>query len=152
MIDRELASFLEEGIPAQLATRNERLEPDGTRVIAAAVEADGRHLIAYIPERASPRLLPQLETSGQVAVVFSRPPDERSCQVKGRFVGARPARADEQAFVQAQWDRCLERLASIGFARATFGHWSVWPCTAVRLQVEAIFNQTPGPGAGAPLA
>jgi hypothetical protein len=121
-------------------------------VVAAAVETDGRHLVAYIPAAASARLLPDLEASGQVAVVFSRPPDERSCQVKGRFAGARPARADEQAFVQAQWDRCLERLASIGFARATFGHWSAWPCTAVRVQVDAIFNQTPGPGAGAPLA
>jgi hypothetical protein len=26
--------------------------------------------------------------------------------------------------------------------------WQVWPCVAVRVRVTALFDQTPGPGAG----
>jgi hypothetical protein len=72
--------------------------------------------------------------------------------VKGVFAGARVLTADERPAVQAQWDRWLDRLTTIGFERRTFEHWTTWPCVAIRVRVNAIFNQTPGPGAGAPLA
>jgi hypothetical protein len=152
MIDRHLASFLQEGIAIQLGTRNAHLEPNGVRVVAAAVEADAHHVVAYVPEPAARDVLPDLESNGQAAIVFSRPPDERACQLKGTFAGARGADADERAFVQAQWDRWLDRLATIGYPRPMFEHWTTWPCVAIRIRVNAIFNQTPGPGAGAPLA
>ena len=72
--------------------------------------------------------------------------------MKGTFEGARAATADERAVVLAQWDRWLDRLTTIGYPRPTFEHWTAWPCVAIRVRVNAIFNQTPGPGAGAPLA
>jgi hypothetical protein len=151
MIDVALAAFLQEGIAIQLGTRNGRLEPNGVRVVAVTVEGDGRHLIAFVPELAAPLVLPDLESNGQAALVFSRPPDERACQVKGTFTGARPASPDDRAAVEGQWERWRTRLASIGVARPTLEPWIVWPCVAIRLRVTAIFNQTPGPNAGAPL-
>ena len=152
MIDEQLAAFLEEGIAIQLATRNEQLEPNGVRVVAVAVEPSGTHVVAYVPEEAVYHVLPDLQSTGQVAMVFSRPPDERSCQVKGTFDGARAAAGDERARVEAQWDRWLDRLVTIGVARTMFDHWTAWPCVAIRVRVNAIFNQTPGPGTGGPLA
>ena len=152
MIDVELAAFLEEGIAIQLGTRNDRLEPNGVRVVAVAVDADGRHLVAYVPDAAVGQVLPDLESNGQAALVFARPPDERACQVKGTFRSARPATEAERQAVEGQWQRWLDRLASIGVARATFEPWITWPCTAIRLRVNAIFDQTPGPNAGVPLA
>ena len=151
MIDRELAAFLEQGIAIQIGTRNERLEPNGARVVAVAVEDDGRHLVAYVPEPAAPQVLPDLESNGQAALVFARPPDERACQLKGTFAGVRPAGDAERDAVLGQWERWLDRLASIGYPRATSENWIVWPCLAVRIRVEAIFDQTPGPNAGAEL-
>jgi hypothetical protein len=148
MIDAQLAAFLEEGIAIQLATRNERLEPNGTRVVAASVDPTGTYVTAYVPEAAATHVLPDLESNGQAAIVFARPPDERACQLKGVFVGARAATADEREMVMAQRDRWLDRLASIGLARATFASWSPWPCVAIQVRVHAIFNQTPGPGTG----
>src|SRR5690349_19558841 len=100
MIDLELAAFLQEGIAIQLGTRNDRLEPNGVRVVAVAVEADGRHLVAYVPAEAAPQVLPDLESNGQAAVVFARPPDERACQVKGTFTGSRRASDAERASVE----------------------------------------------------
>jgi hypothetical protein len=152
MIGEELSAFLQEGIAIQFGTRNTRLEPNGVRVVAARIDADGTHLTAYVPAQAAAHILPDLESNGHAALVFSRPPDERTCQVKGTFAGARPATAAERAFVDAQWTRWLDRLTTIGYARVTFQHWTIWPCIAIRVRVTALFNQTPGPGAGAPLA
>jgi general stress protein 26 len=152
MIDAELASFLQQGIAIQLGTRNDRLEPSGVRVVAARVEEDGQHLVVYVHAGAALQVVPDIESNGQVAIVFSRPPDERACQVKGIAVGVRVAGEDERAFVEGQWTRWIERLMSIGLQRPVFDHWPAWPCLAVRCRVNAIFSPTPGPGAGAPLA
>ena len=135
-----------------LGTRNERLEPNGARVVAVRVEDDGRHVVAYVHAAAGPQVVPDLESNGHAAIVFSRPPDERACQVKGVAGGVRVAGEDERVFVEAQWARWIDRLTTIGCQRVTFDHWPTWPCIAVRVRVDAIFNQTPGPGAGAPLA
>jgi Pyridoxamine 5'-phosphate oxidase len=152
MIDTELASFLQEGVGIQLGTRNAALEPNGVRVVAALVEEDGTHVVAYVPDVTVRQVLSDLEANGQAALVFARPPDERSCQVKGTFAGVRRSTEDERAVVQGQWDRWLDRLATIGLPRLAFEHWGTWPCVAIRVRVNAIFNQTPGPGAGARLA
>jgi hypothetical protein len=152
MIDTELAAFLQEGIAIQIGTRNGRFEPNGARVVAVAVEGDGRHLVAYVPQLAAPLVLPDLESNGQAALVFTRPPDERACQVKGTFVGVRDVTEADRAFALGQWDRWLVRLASIGYPPATSRNWIVWPCVALRIRAHAIFNQTPGPNAGAPIA
>ena len=152
MIDTELAGFLQEGIAIQLGTRNADLEPNGVRVVAATVEEDGTHLVAHVPTISVSHVLPDLESNGLAALVFARPPDERSCQVKGTFAGVRPSTEDERAVVEAQWDRWLDRLATIGLPRPAFEHRITWPCVAIRVRVTAIFNQTPGPGAGGRLA
>lgn len=152
MIDGELATFLQEGIAIQLGTRNAALQPNGVRVVAVSVEADGSHVVAYVPQAAAHHVLPDLEANGQAALVFARPPDERACQVKATFTGSRPATDEERERVQAQWERWVDRLAMIGVSRGTLEPWAFWPCVAIRLRPTAIFNQTPGPNAGAQLA
>lgn len=152
MIDQQLAGFLEGGVGIHIGTRDEEFQPNGARAVAVKVEDDGAHLIVYVTKVAAARLLPDLESNGQAAVVFSRPTDDRSCQVKGVFVSSRAARANERPFVMAQWDRFLEQLERVGIPRAAFEGWVTWPSLAIRLRATALFEQTPGPGAGAPLA
>ncbi len=151
MIDKELAAFLEEGIAIQIGTRSAGLEPNGARVVAVRVEANGTHIVAFVPERAIKVVTSDLEANGQAALVFARPPDERSCQVKGVFEGMDAAGSADEGFVRDQWRRWLERLTTIGLPLSTLEGWDVWPCVAVRLRVTALFNQTPGPNAGAVL-
>lgn len=151
MIDRDLAAFVEEGLAIHIGTRDARLQPNGARVTAVRVDEDGRHLTVYLPTVAAPRVLPDLQANGRAALVFVRPPDDRSCQVKGSFAGVRDATADEHAFARAQWDRFLANLEFIGIPRAACAAWRMWPCVAIRVRAEALFNQTPGPGAGGPL-
>jgi hypothetical protein len=151
MIDRELAAFLQEGVGIHIATRNDARQPNGARAIAVSVEGDGTHLVVYVARVAAARILPDLEANRQAAVSFGRPIDDRACQVKGEFTGARDATDDERATVLAQWDGFLGSLEKIGIPRAATRTWVTWPAVAIRLRANALFNQTPGPGAGAPL-
>jgi len=152
MIDSQLAAFLEEGVGIHIGTRNEALQPNGSRALAVTVEEDGRAMVVYVAQVAAARLLPDLESNGQVAVSFGRPIDDRACQVKGVFVDARAASDADRPEVSRQWNGFLTSLEQIGIPRAVTLGWVTWPALAIRLRPNAVFEQTPGPGAGAPIA
>jgi hypothetical protein len=152
MIHGPLAAFLQEGVGIHIATRNAALEPNGTRALAVKVEDDGRHLAVYVARVASVRILGDLEDNGQAAVSFGRPVDDKACQVKGTFLAARDASDDERPLIAAQWDGFLASLEQIGIPRAATRAWITWPAVAIRLRVNAVFDQTPGPGAGAQIS
>jgi hypothetical protein len=151
MVDAQLAGFLQEGLGIHIGTRTRQLQPNGARVIAVQVESGGGHLVAYVPQVAAGRVVPDLQATGPAAIVFARPIDDRACQIKGVFAGVRPASADEEPFVRAQWEKFLVNLERIGIPREALAGWSVWPAVAIRIRVTALFDQTPGPGAGAPI-
>lgn len=151
MIQGPLAAFLQEGVGIHLATRNAALEPHGTRALAVKVEDDGRHLVVYVAKVAAARISADLDDNGQAAVSFGRPVDDKACQVKGVFINSRDAQDDERPFIAAQWDGFLAKLEQIGIPRAATRAWITWPAVAIRLRVNALFEQTPGPGAGAPM-
>ena len=153
MLDKSLTEFLEQGLAIHIGTRNAALRPNGCRVTAVRVEAQGRHLVAFLPAAASPDVLEDLRTNGQAAVSLARPTDDRAVQVKGEFVSVRDADESDGAFVLGQWQSLLAELDKIGLAQLTStSTWLMWPCVAVTLRVTAVFSQTPGPEAGAVLS
>jgi hypothetical protein len=152
MIDPTLAAFLQEGIAIHIGTRDAALVPSGARVTAAIVEPSGTHLVVYLPKLAAPHVMPNLEANRQAAVVFVRPVDDRSCQVKGEFVSARAATARDRPQVMQQWDGFMTQLERIGIPRVAASGWVTWPSIAIRLRATSLFDQTPGPQAGRPLA
>ena len=151
MIDRQFANFLEEGLGIHIATRDERLQPSGARGLAVKVEDDGVHLTVFVAKIAVNRILADLQSNSQAAVVFGRPIDDRSAQVKGIFVDMRPARASERDLVIGQWEGFRDQLERIGIPRETSAAWVTWPAVAIKLKATALFEQTPGPQAGARL-
>jgi len=152
MIGGQLAAFLEGGVGIHVASRNQSLAPSGARALAAAVEPDGTHLVVYLASVAAALVLPDLEANGQAAVGFARPTDECACQVKGVFVSVREATDEERPRVLSQWGAFLANLERIGISPATFATWVTWPCVAIRVRATALFEQTPKPGTGGPLA
>ena len=150
MLDDSLRAFLEGGLAIHIGSRTGSLEPNGARAAAVKVE-DAVHFRVYVAEVAAARVLPDLRANGQAAVVFVRPADDRACQIKGMFLSARRAKAVEREIVAAQWDAFLANLERIGIPRAMSRGWISWPAVAVRLRASAVFDQTPGPGAGAPM-
>lgn len=151
MIDRQLASFLEEGLSIHIGARNEALQPSGSRASAVRIDEDGHHAWVYIPDLGASRVVPDLEKNGQLAVSFARPTDDRACQFKGTVTEMRKATADERTVIENQWRGFMRQLERIGIPSDLALGWASWPAIAIRLRVTAVFEQTPGPLAGTPL-
>jgi len=148
MIDSAVAAFVQEGIGIQIGTRNASLAPSGARATAVVVEPGGTHVVVFVPKVSAPHVLPNLRDNGQAAIVFVRPVDERSLQIKGTFVDARNATAKERRIVEAQWEGFMKQVEMIGIPRAIFADWFIWPSLALRIKTTTVFDQTPGPNAG----
>jgi len=151
MLSVELAAFVSSGLSIYLGTRDTDLEPHGTRAWALVVEDDLTHAVAFLNEGGAGPIRRNVEDNGRVAIAVSRPSDHRSCQLKGTAVEVRPCLAGERAEVERQADGFLRELEAIGIPRSLTSAWNVWPCVAVRVRVDSVFEQTPGPGAGEPM-
>ncbi len=148
-LDPEMSAFLQQGLASHIGTRNEELGPSGARVVALRVEDDRQHVVAFLPAVSAPRVLEDLEANGQGAIAVARPVDDRAAQVKGTFVESWPATEADRETVETQWRAASAQLAMVGIPPIATANWAVWPCVAIRLRVNALFDQTPGPKAGA---
>ena len=148
VISTELAAFLESGLSIVVATRDADLQPDGAIAWAARVRKDGKRLTVYLHEQAASEMLRNLEQHPGIALAFDLPTSHRACQVKGNFVGVRPARATERKEVERQVDRFSNDLEHVGIPREMGAGWQPWPCVAFEIEVTQLFEQTPGRGTG----
>jgi hypothetical protein len=105
----------------------------------------------YVPVATGAQAVANLSTNGRIAVASSEPASHETVQLKGRVREVRVARDDEEAWVRG----CVERLAGVldrvGLPRGVTRSMTCWPAFALEVEVEAVFDQTPGPRAGAPM-
>jgi len=147
-IHPELAAFLESGISVLVGTRDARNRPHSLRAMGARVAADGRELIVFLPDATAGPNLADLRESSRVAVTFCLPRDHRSFQIKGELLSLAPADPRDHPFLDAYVRAFSSELMFVGVPPRVVQRMATWPCHAARLRVEAVFEQTPGPGAG----
>lgn len=167
MIPEEIGTFLEHASVGFAATRDAALTPQVHLVLGWTV-GDGRQTITCLfPKSHSKVLVPSLENNGQFALTVlgstagpkaSRPPkpdvDFHECyQFKGTYLASRPADETDGVVVDRTEKRFHQLLGPLmGLSEevcaARFGK----PVLAMTFKVDAIFDQTPGPGAGRKIA
>lgn len=119
--------------------------------MGARVEPDRRELTVFLPAATADSTLANLRDNGRIAVCFSRAADHRSIQVKGRMLDERAGDEADREVVERYRAAVAQEWGFVGLpSRITF-RVAAWPSRAVRLSIESVFVQTPGPGAGAPL-
>jgi hypothetical protein len=96
LISDELGGFLESGLSINVGTRDGKLQPDGAIAWAVRVHDDRAHLTLFMHKEAAQAMLKNLRAHPEIAVTFDLPTSHRACQVKGRFVSTRPAKAAER--------------------------------------------------------
>lgn len=148
LISDELAAFLESGLSIVVGVRDDALRPDGAAALAARVHDDREHLTLFLYEENAARLMPIIAQCAQIAVTLDLPTRHRACQVKGVVVSTRAAVDAERAEVERQLDAFNRDLEELGYPRAMFAQWKIWPCTAIVVRARELFEQTPGPGTG----
>lgn len=150
-IDDALKEFLESGVSIIVATRDAQLRPEAVRATGLQV-ADRTHVRLVIPAATGARTFENLEANGEVAFVASDPATYRTVQLKGRSAGVAPlddaGRADSRRWL----DAFTEATLRFGLRPTQIRNLWLEDARQVRVEITAAFHQTPGPGAGRPLA
>jgi hypothetical protein len=147
-LSREWVEFVESGVSILVGTRDEALRPEAGRGCGAAVTALGARILVLVPELTSARTCENAAATGRVAVTFSRPFDHRALQAKGSVIDVRAARDADRAVVDRYVASYVDQLYLVGIPRAVSRKLRCWPAMVIELEVEALFVQTPGIGAG----
>ncbi|PZQ65070.1 MAG: hypothetical protein DI570_02915 [Phenylobacterium zucineum] len=148
MIDPELARFLEGPVMILVAARGADGRPALGRGLGCAVEGP-RELVVNVGARQWAEVVAGMATGEVVALTFVRPADYRAVQIKGPLLALTPgdAGADERA--AAYRASVIAGLGVQGVPQAQLDQWvGLEPVVALRVRAEAIFEQTPGEGAG----
>jgi hypothetical protein len=151
LISPELADFLETGVSMIAGSRDARMRSETLRTVGVRVSRERDEVTSYFPVATSARMIANLRDNGRVALCFSRPADHRTIQLKGRVLSIEPAADGDRAWVDRYREGFAATLGVIGLPGRITMRLNNWPCHAVRVAVERVFVQTPGPGAGAAL-
>ena len=144
----ELADFVQSGVSIQVGSRDSSLVPESARAVGARVESDGARVVVFLPVATGARTLANLADNGRVAVCFSRIEDHRTIQIKGRARSVSPASEQDRARVDRYRGEFTQKLAFVGMPPRLGYRIASWPCHAIEVELETIWVQTPGPGAG----
>jgi len=142
-------------VSISVASSGEGNVPAVSRAVGCRVSPDRRRITVFLAASRSASLLEAIESSRRIAAAFSQPSTHRTIQLKG--VDAARTALDPADHEHAQ--RYLRDFgADLGLAgyeeevaRLLLGHEAA-DVVAVAFTPSAAFNQTPGPGAGGPLA
>ena len=135
-------------------TRSRELVPYGHRVSGWVVGDGGQTLVALIPESSTSHLLESLQDNGELALTVEEFPSHETYQFKGRYLRHRQVRPEDVAVVERIRERFVKGVRHV-FTDAppqVFNAYIQLPAVAVEFEVQEIFVQTPGPGAGERLA
>lgn len=151
ILDDEQAAFVCSGLSMSAAACRSGGVPSLARAIGCRVSADRRTVTVLFAETASASLLEDVRRTGAIAVVFSRPVDHRTVQLKGTDALIVPLEAGDAELSARQIETFVEGLAALGYqAPVVRSFLTVAPddLVAVRFTPQAAFSQTPGPKAG----
>jgi hypothetical protein len=156
MIPAKIIRFLEERANIGFAgTRDASLVPLGHRVSAWQVDTAGRALTACMRPFWEARFIESLRDNGSIALTIGEITSHETYQIKGRYLSHRLAQQTEIEMVDRVRDRLVKALLAqyhdervVPFVRASIPA----PTLVVAVEVNEVFVQTPGPGAGERIA
>jgi hypothetical protein len=144
----EVVDLVESGVSILVGTRDASLRPSTVRGVGARVDGSRRALTVYLPTRTADRAVANLRDNGEIAVVFSRPFDNLSVQLKGRCQDVHRAGDDDRPVPERYAVAFMETTYTVGMPRSLMKRLCVWPAWAATFDVRDLYSQTPGPGAG----
>lgn len=154
-IDDAVAAFLAGRRSIIVASRDAANRPSLMRAVGVRLSAARDEVTVLLARSQSVQLLADLAAGGAIAVVFSEPSTHRTLQLKGCDVRIEAPTADDLALQAPYADNLAAELANVGIeerlARALIAA-DADDLAAVRFAPLEIYDQTPGPKAGAALA
>jgi hypothetical protein len=144
-----LRSFATGGVSVFVGTVDAEGLPACCRGIAIASRDDFDTVTVYVPAATGQETVANVATTRRVAISCSRPLTHETIQIKGITRNVRLAPAAEEPLVRGRLADFGSVLEEIGFPHAITSRIACWPAFAIEVSVEQVFDQTPGPNAGA---
>jgi len=152
VIDGEVRDLLESSNSQIVATVDETGLPEATRAWAIDVVPGGRELRLLLSTTAS-RTLANLATTGRIALTVTHFATLESVQVKGRVVTVDVRTSADHIRFEEFCAGCTRALNELeGTPEAVIGRMKPVDVVACVMTVDEVYDQTPGPAAGARVA
>jgi hypothetical protein len=149
LLGPELVEFIESPVMILFATRDEEGRPMIGRGSGARVDRQSGHLRFLASRCQWPRAVGEALAGRPIATTYVRASDYKACQIKGRILEARLADAAGQALGQTYVAEQLARMLALGVTQMQLSSTlSDKELVCLTIEPQAIFEQTPGPGAG----
>src|SRR5687768_6796502 len=150
MIDERILRVATDGGTSVLVgSADANAVPACCRGIAVSTDRTLARAIVYVPVATSRDVIANAATTKKLAVMMMRVVEHVGVQLKGTVEAIRMAADDEAPFVRGRLNEFADVLDDIGLPRRLFRSVAHWPAFAIELKVEEVFDQTPGPRAGA---
>lgn len=149
----EMTDFLAQGVAHQLGACDAQGWPHVCRGLAADVEEDGR-VVVLLSGASGFELIPAIRASRHVSAVFCKPQTFRTLHLKGRDAEVFTAGAAWRHLLDLRHAAFDAQIVPFGFSPGYTSAWYTVPdedLLGIRFTPYGAWNQTPGPGAGAPV-
>ncbi len=154
-LDADTAQFLQSGVSIVVTASDKRNLPHLSFAPGCRVAGRSGRVRVFLAEPRSHRLIEAIRETGRIAVVFSRPDDNRTLQLKSTNAVLASLTAADRTVQSGYIDKLSASLAKIGVA-AELIHVIMSAdradLVAVDFAPSAVFSQTPGPLAGRPVS
>ena len=148
MIDEALAAFLERGCATVVGTVADDGAPHAQR--GWGITVVGPTTIRLLLDDSDPVLRSHLDAGGLIAVTAADVRTLRSVQLKGRVLSVEPPDDTDLDRCRTHNDELFQDISETDFFPRELTERMVPPGYVVGLvEVEEIYDQTPGPSAGA---
>ncbi|HEY0714742.1 MAG TPA: pyridoxamine 5'-phosphate oxidase family protein [Polyangia bacterium] len=149
LITPETAAFLAGPNSIMVASHDEHLVPAIARAWRITCH-DGDRVTADLPTASSTEVLAQLARDGRIAIVAELSTTHRTLQIKGRTLAIAPTPDEQRPAVEAAAEAFFAVCEQLGLPRRLTDRAVRWPTTSIEVQIDQVFEQSPGPGAGEP--
>jgi hypothetical protein len=102
----------------------------------------------FVPLATSRDVVANAAASKRLAVVASHVIDHVGYQLKGRVRALRLATEEEGAAIRRHIGAFSDEIIGIGMAPRLARSITQWPAFVIEIDVEELYDQTPGPNAG----
>lgn len=148
MSDSWSSLYLDAGTSVVVASVDAKGLATCCRAVAIRSGADVRTVTVYVPVATSRDVIANVAVTRRLAVSVSQPLDHQTIQLKGTTTSVRLAAEAEKEFVEQRLMKFADTLSEVGLPRRITRSITHWPAFAIDLEVEQVFEQTPGPKAG----
>ena len=151
VVSHELGRFVSGGVVIVAATRDDDMRPELTRAWGPLVSADGNAVTLCLNAAPVSKTVSNLEGNGAIAATFVLPTTYRGVQMKGAALDVREPTPEELTRVEGHVAAYVDQVEQVGIPPNLARRLVQPEFVAVTFAVRELYDQTPGPGAGARL-